>query len=152
MLELFPELATGIYQKAGLQGIEAFPPVVKGEATTHTREFVDHVHAHLSNASQWQLVSMVAIVAAGIVLTVVTAGTFGAVAGMVAGAGIGLAQGGATVYRATSELNQARDTHRFGAGSADRVAFLENEVQGAWGMLLTDVVTGGVLGLSLIHI
>lgn len=146
LLELFPELATGIYQKAGLQGIEAFPPVVKGEATTHTREFVDHVHAHLSNASQWQLVSMVAIVAAGIVLTVVTAGTFGAVAGMVAGAGIGLAQGGATVYRATSELNQARDTHRFGAGSADRVAFLENEVQGAWGMLLTDVVTGGVLG------
>lgn len=146
LLALFPELSTAIYKKAGLQGIEGFPPVVNGTAGTHTREFVDHVHAHLSNASRWQLVSMVAIVAAGIVLTVVTAGALGPVAGMMAGAGLGLAQGGANVYRATSELNQARDTHRFGAGSADRVAFLENEVQGAWGMLLTDVVTGGVLG------
>ncbi|MBV1859747.1 MAG: hypothetical protein KUG77_15145 [Nannocystaceae bacterium] len=146
LLALFPELATGVYKKSGLQGVEDFPPVVKGTASTHSREFVDHVHAHLSNASRWELVSMVAIVAAGIALTVVTAGAFGAVAGMMAGAGLGLAQGGATVYRATSELNQAQDTHRFGAGSADRVAFLENEVQGAWGMLLVDVVTGGVLG------
>ncbi|MBL4688402.1 MAG: hypothetical protein JKY37_27690, partial [Nannocystaceae bacterium] len=61
------------------------------------------------------------------------------------GGGIGLVQGGALVVSAQSDLTLAQDASRFGAGSAQRVAFLEGELQGAWGMLLADVVTGGLL-------
>lgn len=146
LLEMFPDLADGIYQRARLQGISGFPPKPAGAVQGDTEEFVTHVEAYLEDEATWAIVSCVALIAAGVVLTVVTAGVAGPLVGMAAGAGVGLVQGGVHVANASSDLTTARDGSRIGAVSEERLAFLEGEVQGAWGMLLVDVATGGVLG------
>ncbi len=147
LLRMFPDLADGVYQRAGLRGVAGFPPQSSGGALdADTSEFVIHVEEHLSEEATWAIVSVVALIAAGVVLTVVTAGVAGPLVGMAAGATVGLAQGGVHVAQASNDLAVARDGHRIGAVSEERLAFLEGEVQGAWGMLLVDVATGGLLG------
>jgi len=147
LLEMFPDLADGVYQRAGLRGLAGFPPrPTAGAFEGDTAEFANNVEEHLSDEATWAIVSAVALIAAGVVLTVVTVGVAGPLVGMAAGATLGLAQGGVHVANASSDLALARDGHRVGAVSEQRLAFLEGEVQGAWGMLLVDVATGGLLG------
>ncbi len=147
LLEMFPDLADGVYQRAGLRGLAGFPPQpTGGKLEGDTAEFANHVEDHLSDEATWGIVSAVALIAAGVVLTVVTAGVAGPLVGMAAGATLGLAQGGVQVASASSDLALARDGHRIGAVSEQRLSFLEGEVQGAWGMLLVDVASGGLLG------
>jgi|GEM_PF-2394636 len=149
LLRMFPDLADAIYKGARLEQIKGFPPGPKDngvELTGDDAEFVNHVDEFLDEEATWSIISAVGLIAAGVILTVVTAGVAGAVAGMVVGGGVGLVQGGVVVADAHNDLHLARDAHRAGAGGEARIAFLEGEVQGAWGMLLADVVTGGLLG------
>ncbi len=147
LLQMFPELAPRVYQRSGLTGLEGFPPRSTGAPLRGDQaEFVNQVTEHLDDEATWSIISAVALVAGGIVLTVVTAGMAGPLVGMAVGGGLGLAMGGANVYSAQNSLTLARDSSRFGAGGEQRIAFLEGELQGAWGMLLADVVTGGILG------
>jgi hypothetical protein len=149
LLQMFPDLADPIYVEAGLKQVTGFPPGPKSPSVKLTgddAEFVNHVDEFLDEEATWAIISAVGLIAAGIVLTVVTAGVAGAVAGMVVGAGTGLVHGGVMVADAHNDLHLARDSHRAGAGGEARVAFLEGELQGAWGMLLADVVSGGLLG------
>ncbi len=147
VLKMFPDMADAIYSQAGLTQVKGFPPTASGgQLTGDDAEFVNHVDELLEDEARWQMISAIGLLAAGIVLTVVTAGVAGPLVGMAVGGGLGLVQSGAGVMSAQSGLALARDAHRAGVGSEARIASLEGEVQGAWGMLVADVVTGGILG------
>ncbi len=149
-LRRFPDLADHIYRAVGLQQTSGFPPkwTGPGEAARGSRErlFIDAVQEEIDDDWWTDVFCIAGLAVLGIAATVLTAGTLGPVAAGVLGAGIGTINGGVMVYGRSQAVGEGRAAVAIGAMSPETLRSLENELQGAWGMLAVDVVTGGVIG------
>ena len=146
LLGLFPELSTKVYRDAGFSGLENYPPQAVAPLGPDVETIRVELIENYEEEQRWSIFGAIGLAAAGILLTIATGGAFGVLAATAVGTSFGLATGGANVYNAQTRLTATQDAQRFGAASAERVDFLEGELQGAWGMLAADVVTGGVIG------
>lgn len=146
MLRCFPDLADAIYAKLGFRATASFPPQAIGVAGDAERIFVKAVSGHL-DARWWSdTFKLAGLIIASITITLVTAGTLGPLAATLVGSGIGLTQGVVQLGSAAHKLEQTEDAYRFGAATEQSVEFAEGELQGAWGMLVVDTATGGLMG------
>lgn len=147
----FPDLANPVYDAVQFPNVRNFPPEWTGppaqaNAAQPQQMFVNAVKEELDE-QWWQGVFAVAGLAVlGIALTVITAGTLGPVAAGVLGAGLGTAHGGVMVYDASQAVSEGRTAVAIGAMSPETLARLEGDLQGAWGMLAVDALTGGLIG------
>lgn len=146
LLQRFPDLADTIYRKAGFNNVTAFPPRTSGLASTAEEMFAEAVEAHLDDEWWSSTFKLAGLVVASIAITVVTAGALGPLAATLVGSGIGLTQGVIEVTDAHGKLQATRDAHTFGAATDESVKHALGEVQGAWGMLLVNTATGGLIG------
>ena len=150
-LQRFPDLANQIYDAVQFNDVRNFPPEWTGPPSQANlarpqQMFVIAVKEELDE-QWWQDVFAIAGLAVlGIALTVITAGTLGPVAAGVLGAGVGTVQGGVMVYDASQAVTEGRTAVHIGAMNPETLARLENELQGAWGALAVDAVTGGLIG------
>lgn len=145
LLAKFPDVATPVYDAAGLQGLASFPPVAVGPLNEDAATFKRAAEAWSTSASRWKWIEIGGLIVAGIAITAISAGTLGPLGATLVGAGIGLATGGYEVYAANNNLRLQMDAVAFGGASPERVAFAEGEVQGAYAGLLVNVVTMGAL-------
>lgn len=146
LLKRFPDVSDAIYQKLGYTKITSFPPEPIGVAFGAERIFMDELKAHADSEWWWEAFEIAGIVVASIAITVITAGTLGPLAATLVGSAIGLSQGIAQVVSADHKLQQTKDAHRFGAATDASVQHAEGELQGAWGMLIVNTATGGMIG------
>ena len=149
-LRRFPDLANHVYRAVGLQNTQGFPPQWTGQAAagqgSRDRLFIDAVKEEIDDDWWTDVFCIAGLAVVAIAATVLTAGTLGPVAAGVLGAGIGTVNGGVMVYGRSQAVSEGRAAVAVGAMSPETLRSLENELQGAWGMLAVDVVTGGVIG------
>lgn len=146
LMQLFPDLADALYRKLGFRSTASFPPQATGVAGKAERIFVKAATAQVEYEWWWNTIKVAGLVIASITITLISAGTLGPVAATFVGSGIGLSQGVAAVVDSRNKLQHTQDAHRYGAATKESVVHAEGEVQGAWGMLIVDTATGGLLG------
>lgn len=146
LLRRFPAVANYIYQRCALPGLQGFPPKPTGSHQTDTHVFATAVAEHLDGEWWSEILFGAGLAVIAIVVTVASFGTLGPAAAAALGAGLGTAQGGLLVYRRAGDVAEARIAVQMGAMDEQTLTQLENSLEGAWGLLAVDVVTGGVLG------
>lgn len=150
-LQRFPDLANPIYDAVGFRDVRNFPPEWTGPPAQANlampqQMFISAVNEELDDQWWENVFALAGLAVLGIALTVITAGTLGPVAAGVLGAGMGTVHGGVMVYDASQAVSEGRVAVQIGAMSPETLARLEGELQGAWGALAVDMLTGGLIG------
>lgn len=146
LLRRFPAIADYVYQETSLTGLVSFPPdASKAAPGSDAHFFATAVKAHLD--AQWwsDTIFAAGLAVLAVIVTVASLGTLGPYAAAALGAGLGLAQGGALVIQRGAAVTEGRIAVRMGAMDPATLAQLEGSLQGAWGMLLIDMASGGIL-------
>lgn len=145
LLRRFPAIADYVYRNTGLEGLESFPPEPKGAPGSDAHLFATEVQAHLDREWWSDTIFAAGLAVLAVAVTVASMGTLGPFAAAALGSGLGLAQGGMLVMERSAAVSEGRIAVRMGAMDANTLRQLEGSLEGAWGMMLVDMATGGVL-------
>lgn len=146
LLKRFPDVSDAIYKTLGYRNITSYPPQPVGVAFGAERIFMNALQEHADSEWKWEVFEIAGLVVASIAITLLTANTLGPLAATLVGTSIGLAQGAVQVVGAYDKLQDTKDANLYGAATDQSVQYAEGEVDGAWGMLVVNTATGGVLG------
>ncbi len=141
----FPDLASSFYEEFRFSALDGFPPVSSGSAGSLAEA------TFLADAAAWKdwedtkgYLWTGGYIAAGALLTVATLGTAGAGAALVVGTGYGVGISAFDVDKAAAEVTKARDALGVNAGSEASLIYRRNELIGAYGAMVINVVTAGI--------
>ena len=143
LMSLVPELVGAIYHKLGWTALSGWPPAANGTASEDEALFAELMGEYFDERATREALEIVVLIAAGLVLSVVSLGVLGATGATLAGVGNSVVEGGLRLHGAQEALADARALRSAGIASDERIEYLEGEVQGAWGAIVADVVTAG---------
>ncbi|MCR9159694.1 MAG: peptidoglycan-binding protein [Nannocystaceae bacterium] len=145
LLAKFPDVAASVYAAAELPNLRGVPPQISGNTNLRSERLVQAGARWDGRRRQQQTMRTAGLVVLGLVIGAVSLGTLSAVSATLVTAGFGVAVGAANIIERSGDYREAQAGYAIGATSAQTLELSADRLRGAYGALVIDVATAGLM-------